>query len=113
MTKLGSVTEGQPGPARHSRTPGFPLTGPAVRGAKPGPSQKAGRLSGPLHGWNGHDRFLVPSTGGAGTIILWFPTWADRGLEDERCAAAAERRGGGQRREEKKRREENRDLDWS
>ncbi len=33
-------------------------------GAKPGPSQKAGRLSGPLHGWNGS---LVPSTGGVGT----------------------------------------------
>jgi len=36
-------------------------------GAGPGPSQKAGRLSGPLHGWNGHGRSLVPSTGGAST----------------------------------------------
>ncbi len=64
VTELGSVTEGRPGPARHSRTPGFPPTGPAVGGAGPGPSQKAGRLSSPLHGWNGHNRSLVPSTGG-------------------------------------------------
>ncbi len=65
VTELGSVTDGRPGPARHSRTLGFPPTGPAVGGAGPGPSQKAGRLSGPLHGWNGHGRSLVPSTGGA------------------------------------------------
>ncbi len=31
------------GPARHSRTPGFPPTGPAVGGARLGPSQKADR----------------------------------------------------------------------
>jgi hypothetical protein len=87
------ITDGRPGPARHSRTLGFPPTGPAVGGAGPGPSQKAGRLSGPLHGWNGHGRSLVPSTGGAGTAVLWFPARAERGLEEERCAAAGERRG--------------------
>jgi len=87
----------------------------ARRGSvEPGPSQKAGRLSGPLHEWNGHGRSLVPSTGDAGTAILWFPARGERGLEEERYAAASERRGGGgQRREEKKRREEKRDLDWS
>jgi hypothetical protein len=51
---------------------------------------------------------LVPNTGGAGTIVLWFPAQAERGLEEEQCAAASERRGrGGQRRGEKKRREIN------
>jgi hypothetical protein len=76
-------------------------------GAEPGPSQKAGRLSGPLQGWNGHGCSLVPNTGGAGTVVLWFPARAERGLEEERCAAAGEKRGGGgQRREEKKRRKE-------
>ncbi len=76
----------------------------AMGGAGPGPSQKAGRLFGPLHGWNGHGRSLVPSTGGAGTPVLWFPARAERGLEEERCATTGERRGGGggQRREEKK-----------
>jgi hypothetical protein len=50
---------------------------------------------------------LVPCTGGTGTVVLWFPARADRGLEEERCVAVGERReGGGQRREEKKRREE-------
>ncbi len=72
-----------------------------------GPSQKANRLSGPLHGWNGHDHFLVPSTGGVGTAVRRFPARAKRGLEEERCAATGKRRGGGgQRKEEKKRREE-------
>jgi len=67
-----------------------------VGGVGPGLSQKASRLSDPLHGWNGHGRSLVPSTG-------------ECGLEEERCAAVGERRGGGgQRREEKKRREEKR-----
>jgi len=109
VTELGSVTEGRPSLAQHSRPPGFPPTGPAVGGVGPGPSQKAGRLSSPLHGWNGHGRSLVPSTGGAGTAVLWFPTRAEHGLEEEHCAAAGERRGGGgQRREEKKRREEKR-----
>jgi len=49
---------------------------------------------------------LVPSTGGAGTTVLWFPAWAECGLEEERCTAVGERRGGGgggQRREEKRR----------
>ncbi len=32
-------------------------------GARPGPSQKARWLSGPLHGWNGHGRSLVPQPG--------------------------------------------------
>jgi len=63
VTELGSVIEGQPGPARHSRTLGFPPTGPAVGGAGLGPSQKAGRLSGPC-------------TGGTGTAVLWFPARA-------------------------------------
>ncbi len=124
VTELGSVTEGRPGPARHSRTPGFPPTGPAVGGAGPGPSQKAGRLSSPLHGWNGHNRSLVPSTGGGS--VAWRRSAAllqvrkeeeedrgekrreERGLEEEHCVAAGERRGGGGRR-----REEKRDLDWS
>jgi hypothetical protein len=44
VTELGSITEGRPGPARHSRTPGFSPTGPAVGGAGPGPSQKADRV---------------------------------------------------------------------
>jgi len=43
MTELESVTEGRPGPAQHSRTPGFPPTGPAMGGARPSPSQKADR----------------------------------------------------------------------
>ncbi len=73
-------------------------------GAGLGPSQKAGRLSGPLHGWNGHDRSLVPSTGGADTAVLWFLARAERGLEEECCAATGERR----RRTEKKREEEKR-----
>jgi len=67
-------------------------------GAGPGPSQKAGRFSGPLHGWNGHGRSLVPSTGGAGTAGSLVPSTGERGLEEERCAAAGERRG--QRRRE-------------
>jgi len=58
-----------------------------------------------LHRWNEHDHSLVPSTGGAGTVVLWFPAWAERGLEEKRCAAIGERRGG-HRREEKKRRKE-------
>jgi len=67
VTELGSVTEGRPSPARHSQTPGFPLTGPVVGGAGPGPSQKAGRVH--------HRRpagSLVPCTGGTGTAVLWF-----------------------------------------
>jgi len=109
-----------------------------VGGVGPGPSQKAGWLSGPLHGWNGHGRSLVPSTGGAGTVVLWFPARAECGLEEERCAATGERRGGGgQRKEEKsvawrrsvallqareeeeedrgekRRREDKKNLDWS
>jgi hypothetical protein len=43
LTEFGSVTEGRPGSARHSRTPGFPPTGPAVEGVGSGPSQKADR----------------------------------------------------------------------
>ncbi len=43
VMELGSITEGRPGLARHSRTPGFPPTGPVVRGAGPGLSQKADR----------------------------------------------------------------------
>ncbi len=43
VTELGSVTEGRSGPVRHSRTPGFPPTGPVVGGAGSGPSQKADR----------------------------------------------------------------------
>jgi hypothetical protein len=65
-----SVTKGRSGPARHSRTLEFLSTRPAVGGVGPDPSQKAGRLFGPQHGWNGHDHSLVPSTGGAGTAIL-------------------------------------------
>jgi len=86
VTELGSVTEGRPGSARHSWTPGFPPTGLAVGGAGASPSQKADRLSGPLHGWNGHGHSLVPSTGGASTIILWFLARAERDLEEERYA---------------------------
>ncbi len=94
VTELGSVTEGQPGPARHSRTPGFSPTGPAV--GVPGPVRHR-RPAGSL----------VPCTGGTGTVVLWFPARVDHGLEEERYTAAGERRGGGgQRREEKKRREE-------
>jgi len=44
VTELGSITEGRPGLAQHSRTPGFPPTGPAVGGAGSGPSQKADRV---------------------------------------------------------------------
>jgi len=77
-----------------------------VGGARPGPSQKVGRLFGPLHRWNGHNHSLVPNTGGAGTAVLWLPAWGERGLEEEHCIAAGERRGRGQRRKEKKRREE-------
>jgi len=66
-----------------------------VGGAEPGSSQKAGWLSGALHGWNGHGRSLVPNTGDASTAVFWFPARAERGLEEERCAAAGERRGGG------------------
>jgi len=44
VMEFGSVTEGWPGSARHSRTPGFSLTRPAVGGAEPGPSQKADRV---------------------------------------------------------------------
>ncbi len=114
--------------ARHSRTPGFPPTGPAVGGARPGPSQKVGPFSGPLHGWNGHGRSLVPSTGrpwpGGGALRCYRrekrrrrtkerreeeKRRKERGLEEERCATAGERRGGGgQRREEKRRREKKR-----
>jgi len=75
-------------------------------GVGPGPSQKASRLSGPLHGWNGHDRSLVPSTGGASTAVLWFPARAKHGLEEEHFVAAGERRGGGGQRREEKRKEE-------
>ncbi len=97
------MTEGRPGPAKHSRTTGFPPIGPAVGGVGPGPSQKAGRLSGARVERGGH--FLVPSTGGVGTTVLWFPARAERGLEEEHCGVASERRGGGgQRKEEKKRR---------
>jgi hypothetical protein len=46
--------------------------------------------------------FSGSSTGGASTVVLWFPARAKRGLGERRG-------GGGQRREEKKRR----DLDWS
>jgi len=60
-------------------------------GVGSGPSQKAGRLSGPLHRWNGHNRSLVPNTG-------------ECGLEEECCAATGERRGGGGQRIEEKRR---------
>jgi hypothetical protein len=44
VTELGSVTEGRPGSARHSRTPGFSPTGPTVGGVGPGSSQKADRV---------------------------------------------------------------------
>ncbi len=131
--ELGSVTEGQPGSARHFQTPGFPPTGPVVgvpgrvRHRRPAGSLvpctggtgtailwfptravRARPFSGSQHRLCGHGRSLVPSTGCAGTIVLWFPTRAKHGMEEERCASASERRGGGgQRREEK------RDLDWS
>ncbi len=88
----------EPGPARHSRTLGFPPTGPAVGGAGPGPSQKAGRLCGPLHGWNGHGRSLVPSTGGA---------WPGGGAL-RCCRREKRRRRTEERREEEKRRENTR-----
>jgi hypothetical protein len=108
--ELGSVTKGRSSPARHSQiftdragsvTKGQPaLWSPArVKRARP--------FSGSQHERCGHDRSLVPSTGGAGTAVLWFPTWGERGLEEERCAVVGERRGEGGQREEK------RDLDWS
>jgi len=96
ITELRSVTEGRPGLARHSRIPGFPPIGPTVGGVGPGPPQKAGRLSGPLHGWNGHGRSLVPSTGGA-----WPGGRALRCYKREK-----KRRRTEERREEEKRREE-------
>jgi len=65
-----------------------------VGGAGPGPSQKAGWLSGPLHKWNGHDRSLVPSTSGVGTAVLWFPARAEHGMEEERYAAVGETKCG-------------------
>ncbi len=111
--------------------PGFSPTGPAMGGVGSGPSQKVGRLSVPLHGWNGHGRSLVPAWavrarpfsgsqhGGAwpgGGALRYCrrekrrrrteEKGEERGLE-EWCAAAGEIRGGGggQRREKKKRRE--------
>jgi hypothetical protein len=86
VTELGSVIEGRLGPARHSRTLGFPPIGLVMGGAGASPSQKAGQLFGPLHGWNGHGHSLVPTTGSAGAAVLWFPAQAERSLEEERCA---------------------------
>jgi hypothetical protein len=90
--ELRFVTKGRPGPAWHSRI--------FIDRARCGVS---GRVR--------HKRpagSLVPYTGGTeGTVVLWFLTRAERGLEEERCAVAGERRGGGgQRKEEKKKREE-------
>jgi hypothetical protein len=73
--RAGSVTEGRPAL----------WSPPRVERARP--------FSGSQHGRCGHGRSLVPSTGGAGTAVLWFPARAERGLEEERCAAAGERRG--------------------
>ncbi len=54
-------------------TPGFSdfhRPGSPWGGAGLGSSEKAGWLSVPLHGWNGHSRSLVPSPGGVGTAVL-------------------------------------------
>ncbi len=114
MTELGSVTERRPGPAQNSRTLGFWLTGPAVgvcwagsviKGRPalwcPARVEWARPFSDSQHRRCEHSHSLVPSTGGASTTVLWFPTRAERGLEEERCAAAGERRGGGGQRRRK------------
>jgi len=54
VMELGSVTKGRLSLARHSRTPGFPPTGPVVGGVGPGPSQKADRAQpSTLHDYDG------------------------------------------------------------
>jgi hypothetical protein len=67
VTELGSITKGRPGPARHSRTPGVPPTGPAVGGAGLGPSQKADRARPDTpHGCDGARRKTVVCLAGEG-----------------------------------------------
>ncbi len=120
VTELGSVTKGRPSPAWHSRTPGFPSTGPAVgvpgrvRHRRPAGSLvpcmggtgtavlwfparvvRARPFSGSQHGRCEHGRSLVPSTGGA---------WPGGGAL--RCCRRKRRRRTEERREEEKRREE-------
>jgi len=108
MMELGSVTEGRPGPARHSRTPGFPPTGPAVGGCRarsvtegrpalwsPARVERAWPFSGSQHGRCGHGRSLVPSTGG---------TWPGGGAL-RCCRRKKRRRRTKERREEEERRE--------
>ncbi len=97
------MTEGRPGPAKHSRTPGFPPIGPAVGGCR-ARSVTEGRpafwctggtgrsFSGSEHGRCGHDRSLVPSTGGA---------WPGGGAL-RCCKRKKRRRRTEERREEKK-----------
>jgi hypothetical protein len=54
VMELRSVTKGRPSLARHSRTPGFPPTGPVVGDVGPGPSQKADRAQpSTLHDYDG------------------------------------------------------------
>jgi len=62
--------------------------------------EQARLFSGSQHGRCGHGRSLVPSTGGVGTVVFWFPARAGRGLEEKRCAVVGERRGGGGHRRE-------------
>ncbi len=67
VMELGSITEGRLGPARHSRTPGFPPTGPVVPGAGPGPSQKANRARlGTPHGCDGARHKTIVCLAGEG-----------------------------------------------
>jgi len=61
-------------PDFHRPSPSWGVSG-RVRHRRP-----ASRLSGPLHGWNGHGHSLLPSTGDAGTTILWSLARGGRGL---------------------------------
>ncbi len=64
---------------------------------------RARLFSSSQHGWCGHGRSLIPSTGGV---------WPGGGAL-RCCRREKRRRRTEERREEEKRREEKRDLDWS
>ncbi len=119
VTELGSVTEGRPGPARHSRT----STDQARRAGCRAGSVTEGR---PAFWSPARVERARPFSGSQhGRSVAWRRSAVllqareeeeedrrekrreERDLEEERCAAASERKGGGgQKREEKRRREE-------
>jgi hypothetical protein len=79
VTELGSIIEGRPGSARHSRntgqapwTLGFSPTRPAMRGTGPGPSQKADRAHpGTAHGCDGARRKTVVCVWRGRAAVAW------------------------------------------